>query len=123
MDKKSKFFLAALAAFSLNGAAWAAQSIESIWSSGFKLDTLAADDAAQLADMTLEVTYREGSGIESAVLEHIGQYDGRLRLLPIAGSIDPSLFDRRDVIRRGATTVWDLSSLRPLLERLFGRND
>ena len=89
----------------------------------FKLDAIAADDAAQLADLTLEVTYREGSGIESAVLEHIGRYDGTLRLLPIDGRVDQSLFDKRDVIGRGATTVWDLSSLKPLLGHILGRDD
>ena len=89
----------------------------------FKLDAVAADDAAQLADMTLEVTYRAGGGIESAVLEHIGRYDGTLRLLPIGGRLEQSLFDKRGVIRPGATNVWDLSSLKPLLERLLDRED
>jgi hypothetical protein len=87
----------------------------------FKLDTLAADDAARLADLTLRVAYRVGRGIEYAELEHIGRYDGTLRLAPIDGCIDPGLADKRGVIRRGAAAVWDLSALRPLLGRWLGR--
>lgn len=89
----------------------------------FKLDAVAADDAAQLADMTLEVTYREGSGIASAVLEHIGKYDGTLRLSPIDGYLDRSWFNKRNVIRPGVTTVWDMSSLKPMLKRVLDRDD
>jgi hypothetical protein len=88
----------------------------------FRLDALAAEDAAQLADMTLEVTYREGSGIESATLEHIGPYDGVLWLSPISCGVDERRFDQRNVIQPGVTTVWDLSSLRLLLERSFSRD-
>lgn len=89
----------------------------------FKLDTLAADGAAQLANVTLEVTYREGSGIESAVLEHIGPYGGTLWLSPITGYVDQGLFDKRNVARPRATAVWDLSALKPVLQRLLARND
>jgi hypothetical protein len=67
------------------------------------------------------VTYREGSGIESAVLEHIGPYDGTLFLAPINGYLDQSLFDKRNVVRPGVTAVWNLSSLRPVLARLLSR--
>ena len=89
----------------------------------FKLDSLAADGAAKLADMTLEVRYRQGQGIESAVLEHLGAYDGALRLTPVKADIDPVLFHKESAIQSRPLTVLDISAVKPLLERIFNHDE
>jgi hypothetical protein len=85
--------------------------------SDFKLEALDTDDAAMLADMRLEITYRAGSGLESAALTNLGQYAGTLRLSPPGGAADQNLFDRKRLVEPGVTRVCDLSVFRPLLER------
>jgi len=87
----------------------------------FNVEALDPQDAAQLKNMTLQVRYRAGSGIESAILEHIGKYDGAMRLAPIRGKLDDDLLDKRRIIQPGMTAVLDVSVIKPLLERLFNR--
>lgn len=85
--------------------------------SRFNLDSLASGEAEKLAAMTLEVRYRQGQGIESALLEHLGQYDGTLRLAPLADGIEPLVLAKRQELSSGPVTVWDVSAIQPLLER------
>ena len=87
----------------------------------FNLSALGTDGAVKLADMTLEVRYRQGRGIESAVLEHLGAYDGLLRLTPLNDGLDPVLFDKRAAVRSRLTTVWDVSAIKPLLQLVYDR--
>ena len=85
----------------------------------FRLDTLESG-YAQLADMTLEVRYRVGVGIESARLTHIGAYDGTLRLAPLGDGIAPILLDKRSFVHPQTTIVWKLYVLKPLLQLILG---
>jgi hypothetical protein len=89
----------------------------------FKLDEADEEDAAMVGAMILQIVYREGTGIESASLENVGEYGGTLRLAPISGGIDASLFDQERVIEPGVTKVWDLSSLAPLIQESLRGED
>ncbi len=64
-----------------------------------------------LDDLTLEIIYVEGLGIESAVIRNVGLYRGVVRLTPAPTAQQAPLFDRERFIAGGKTTVWKLSDL------------
>jgi hypothetical protein len=82
-----------------------------------------SEEAAMLARITLEITYREGAGVESAAVRNIGAYGGAVQIAPIKGEVDPSLFEKERLIEPGVTTVLDAATLRPLLEQVQESED
>jgi hypothetical protein len=88
----------------------------------FNLEDADPDEIELVGDMTLVIVYREGSGIESAALENLGEYGGTLRLTPI-DQIDETLFDQQRVIEPGVTNVLNLSAFKPLIEQALADDD
>lgn len=86
-------------------------------------EDVSPEEAAMLARIVLEITYREEAGVESAAVRNIGAYDGAVRIAPIKGEVDPGLFEKERLIEPGVTTVLDAATLRPLLEQVQESED
>jgi hypothetical protein len=82
----------------------------------------AADEATPqwLSEMSLEIAYREGVGIEWATLSNVGDRRGRVQIEFIAEPTAADRLERARYVQDGVTTVVDVAALENALEALFG---
>lgn len=87
--------------------------------SDFTRETDASDDDYQmLQKMIINITYRQGSGVESADLRNVGDYGGVIAFGPLSDrgvgvALDPARY------LDGGTMMLDLGSFGPMVEQLM----
>jgi len=67
--------------------------------------------AALMGNMALQIAYREEYGLAWAMLEHVGLYDGTIRLEMTEVTTDDELFNRERFMEDGKTRRFDVSQL------------
>ncbi len=70
-------------------------------------------------ETTYSITYREGRGVESAVVENIGQTGGSIRFETIDFAFDPATHGRQRYASDGQTHVLDFAALLKAVEPFF----
>ncbi|MBU0640835.1 MAG: hypothetical protein KKB50_18370 [Planctomycetes bacterium] len=76
-----------------------------------------AADQELVAKMELEVAYRDGHGIESANIHHIGAYDGSIRFA-FTDNVADMVTSEKERLRAAGVRYFDLSDLEALAESL-----
>lgn len=66
-------------------------------------------------DMKLTIRYREGTGIERALIEDLGPYHGRIELETTSGVPEADLLDDGRFRNDGATTVLDFTAISKMM--------
>jgi len=70
-------------------------------------------------ETTYSITYREGRGVESAVVENIGEAGGTIRFETIDFAYDPATHGRPRYAKDGQTYVLDFAALLKAVEPFF----
>ncbi len=71
---------------------------------------LGEHDRAQFARVVLEISYREDTGIQTAVLRNVGEGDGVIRFERSLAMANDPVFDRQRLLEDGTVSVLNLSS-------------
>lgn len=74
--------------------------------------------APWMANMVLEIAYREGYGVPWASLEHVGPYDGSIRVEMTEVALDDPIFSSEQYYHDGITKVIDVGAIKQLAEAL-----
>lgn len=78
------------------------------------------DDDDMLENGVLEINYRENVGVESLLVQHVGRYDGTIRLELGVPDFDEDLLSIERFENDGKTRVFKVSDFTSLLESLIG---
>ena len=76
-----------------------------------------------MANMVLTIAYREGYGVPWASLEHVGPYDGSLKVEMTEIALDDEVFSSQKYYQDGVTKVIDVGAIKDLAEALGAEFD
>jgi hypothetical protein len=88
--------------------------------SDFDIDELSDADADEIFGVELIVRYHEEEGVDFATFNHVGDYDGSIRIELTNVAIDTDRLDRDYYVEEGVTQLMSVSSILQLLGMFNG---
>lgn len=76
-----------------------------------------------MVNMVLTIAYREGYGVPWASLQHVGPYDGNIRVEMTEVALDDKIFSSQQYYQDGVTKVIDVGAIKDLAEALGAEFD